>query len=903
MYNPRFKIAFHWQLLLIMGLLGMPLLAPLTQQSSAALPQPAPVPQTAFTFTIDDAEGNEVNTNQTSQISFPVRLDQAPPAGAILTVKYETQDLSAQQPFDYTPITGTLTFDSSSTERLITVTTLGNDVYRPVNLQFRVKLSDPQIVADGNGAVTSVTLARAEATGTIIENEPIPALEVSDVIVNEGTDQEAFINMTIRPAAGVPVRLTYALAPCSPADVAANQDCAIAGVDFTEFAQRTLTFGGSGSERIIIDILDDDVPEVEKVLFVRLFNPETLRFPNNQQELLVRVTIRDSDLSIARFEQTSYTVLENVGVFRLPVRLNHPPARGEQVRLRLELIEGGSAQSGSDFVVPSTPLVLNSDAISGSFNITIRDDGVQEPTESFKVRLVPFPDNPGRVAIGTPNETQITIQDDDGIALFSATGQTGSEGGKLSFTVRLNPASIVETQVDYSVDTGSDVEGRDFTIVNPLNGTLTFAAGNTRPQSIAIQTIDNDLDQTNRTYTLTLSNARPTDSVGIAETGRTAFIVVQDNDGPTITFTGASSAVRENAGFKRLEVRLSAPSPQEITVRYATEPMTAVAGEDYRSVNGTLTFTPGTLTQTIEVEILNNYIIDPNPRTFAVVLSNPVNGVLGEPVRHEVTITDDEAYPAVRFSAPEFVVETGQTVARITVSAFVTARPETDFSVLIRSRNGTALANRDYIPIDQRITFDTTALQQFSGVFTPTNLTKVITTTIIRDPFEREDRQFEVILSDPQSDAVLAQPSQAVVRIRNGNQLNQRLFLPYVQGSPTEVGFSRPTVSIREDAGVLAVEVSLSNAVRYTSTVEYRTLPQLAEAGRDYEDVSGVLTFGPGIPQTQTISVTIINNTIRDGNRNFLMLLNNAQGDIQLGAVASTSITIIDDDVPIPNVR
>lgn len=903
MDNTRFKIAFRWQILLLVWLLGMPVLVPPAQQSSAARSLSAPLPQTAFAFTIEDAEGPEVDTNKTSQIVFAVRLDQAPPANAVLTVDYATQDLSARQPFDYLAASGTLTFTTGITEQLITVTTLGNDVYRPDNLQLRVKLTEPQIVADGNGAVTSVTLARAEATGTIVENEALPLLEVSNVIVNEGTDKEAIINLTIRPAAGVPVRLAYALAPCLPANLAANQDCAEKGKDFTDFAQRTLTFGGSGSERIVIEILDDDVPEVEKVLFVRLFNPETLRFPNNQQELLVRVTIRDSDLSIARFEQTTYTVPENVGSLRLPVRLNYPPARGEQVRLRLELIEEGSAKSGPDFVVPSTPLVFNSDAITASFNITIRDDSVQESTESFKVRLIPDPDNPGRVAIGTPNETQITIQDDDGIALFSATGQTGPEGRKLSFAVRLNPASIVETQVDYSIDTGNDVAGKDFTIIDPLNGTLTFAAGNVRPQNIAIQTIDNELDQTNRTYTLTLSNARPSDSVGIAETGQVAFMVIQDNDGPEITFTDANSSVRENAKFKRIEVRLSAPSPQEITVRYATAPLTAVAGEDYRSVNGTLTFTPGTLTQTIEIEILNNYAINPNPRTFEVVLSNPVDATLGEPLRHEVTITDDEAPPAIRFSVAEFAVAPGQTVARITISAFVTARPETDFSVLIRSRDGTARVNRDYVAIDQRVTFDTTALQQMNGVFTPTTLTRVVTTTITRDPFEREDRQFELLLSEPQSDATLIQPSQAVVRIRNGNQLNQRLFLPYVQGSPTEVGFTRPTISVREDAGVLAVEVSLSNAVRYTSTVEYRTLPQLAEDGRDYEDVRGTLTFAPGITQTQTISVTIINNTIRDGNRNFLILLKNVQGDIQLGELPSISIMITDDDVPIPNIR
>lgn len=67
MYNPRFKIAFRWQLPLIVWLLGMLVLAPSAQQSSAALSGPASVLQAAFAFSINDAEGNEVNTNQTAR--------------------------------------------------------------------------------------------------------------------------------------------------------------------------------------------------------------------------------------------------------------------------------------------------------------------------------------------------------------------------------------------------------------------------------------------------------------------------------------------------------------------------------------------------------------------------------------------------------------------------------------------------------------------------------------------------------------------------------------------------------------------------------------------------------------------------------------------------------------------
>jgi DNA-binding beta-propeller fold protein YncE len=84
-------------------------------------------------------------------------------------------------------------------------------------------------------------------------------------------------------------------------------------------------------------------------------------------------------------------------------------------------------------------------------------------------------------------------------------------------------------------------------------------------------------------------------------------------------------------------VSLSAPSSFPLTVSYATgSPAdTAVAGRDYTSTSGTLTFAPGVTTQTIAVPLRDSGI-QTAPLTFTLTLSNPEAGTLS---RSQATAT------------------------------------------------------------------------------------------------------------------------------------------------------------------------------------------------------------------------------------------------------------------------
>ncbi|MBD3867919.1 MAG: choice-of-anchor D domain-containing protein [Acidobacteria bacterium] len=87
------------------------------------------------------------------------------------------------------------------------------------------------------------------------------------------------------------------------------------------------------------------------------------------------------------------------------------------------------------------------------------------------------------------------------------------------------------------------------------------------------------------------------------------------------------------------DVTLEAASSTAITVDYATADDTAVAGQDYDAVSGTLLFAPGETLKIISVSILPDLILEPDEETFDLTLINPTGAVLGD--SHAVGVIED----------------------------------------------------------------------------------------------------------------------------------------------------------------------------------------------------------------------------------------------------------------------
>ena len=92
---------------------------------------------------------------------------------------------------------------------------------------------------------------------------------------------------------------------------------------------------------------------------------------------------------------------------------------------------------------------------------------------------------------------------------------------------------------------------------------------------------------------------------------------------------------------QRIAFHVLKASSKEISVSLATKDGTAIAGSDYKAASGTLTIKAGSTSKNIEVKIIGDSIPENNERFF-LVLSNPVNAILGINDSATCTIKNDD---------------------------------------------------------------------------------------------------------------------------------------------------------------------------------------------------------------------------------------------------------------------
>ena len=155
-------------------------------------------------------EGDSATANAVFTVSLST------PGYEDVTVAFATSNGTAVSPQDYTSTSGTLTFPAGTTTRQISVPVAG-DLRNEVAETFTVTLS----------AATKATIGTAAATGTIIDNDPIPSLTINDVTVTEPDTGSvtATFTLTLSAASGQAVTVAYATADgtaTSPADYTAT---------------------------------------------------------------------------------------------------------------------------------------------------------------------------------------------------------------------------------------------------------------------------------------------------------------------------------------------------------------------------------------------------------------------------------------------------------------------------------------------------------------------------------------------------------------------------------------------------------------------------------------------------------------------------------------------------------
>lgn len=217
--------------------------------------------------------------------------------------------------------------------------------------------------------------------------------------------------------------------------------------------------------------------------------------------------------------------------------------------------------------------------------------------------------------------------------------------GVVTVTAVRTGEALVRATLEYTTNEvgGADAASADVDFTPPtLNGRdntgeIVFEIGETE-KTFTIPIIDDTLFEGNETFAVGIQNA----SNGSLGAPRTALITIVDDDAAsTLSVTDTAISVEEGTATASITVQRSGDSSGAASVDFSTSNGTAVAGEDYTATSGTLNFAAGQITQTLTIPILNDAFVE-GDETFAVTLSNPTGGILGNTITTNITILDND---------------------------------------------------------------------------------------------------------------------------------------------------------------------------------------------------------------------------------------------------------------------
>lgn len=280
---------------------------------------------------------------------------------------------------------------------------------------------------------------------------------------------------------------------------------------------------------------------------------------------------------------------------------------------------------------------------------------------------------------------------------------------------------------------------------------------------------------------------------------------------PTVQFDSADYFVSEAAGTATITVTLSVVSQEKVQVNYATSDDTATAGADYLSASGTLTFSPGEMSKTFTVTILNDTLVEGSERV-SLSLSNPTGGYgLGSPSVSNLTILDDDTSPVtVQFSATAFSVS--ETAAAATITVTLSGSSAQQVTVDYATSDGTAVAPDDYESTTGTLTFN---LGETSKTFS---------VPIVNDPFVEGNETVGLTLSNAVN-ASLGSPSSATLTIVDNDTGGLTVTATADPASPNTVPVWTETTATLTATASNVPSAAGSPSWSWTYKVEYAETP------------------------------------------------------------------------------
>ena len=522
--------------------------------------------------------------------------------------------------------------------------------------------------------------------------------------------------------------------------------------------------------------------------------------------------------------------------------------------------------SGATISVPSSPLAVDAD--------TVTYWGFTEGSGSVLTDSAPGSAD-GTVVFGGMPQAPVWSAEapyaggSAGVVQFSsATSSVDEAETSVTASVIRSGGSAGAASVDVATSPGTATPGADY---QTAMSQLTWADGQQGPRNVTVTLLPDSQPESDETFTLTLTNANGA-SLGTTQV-QTVTIVDDDVASPpgTLQFSSATYSVGEAGASVALTVTRTGGSAGALSADYDTQNISATAGSDYTAATGTVSFADGdTASKTITIDILDDGV-DESDETFQVSLSG---SSLGAPAVATVTIVDDDAPGApgtLQFSSATYSVGEAGTSVELTVTRLggSTGALDADYD----TQDVSASAGSDYTAATGTVSFA-------DGDTAP----KTFTVDISNDTADEGNETFQVSLSG----ASVGSPAVATVTIVDDD----------MPAPPGTLQFSPSSYSVNENGTNVELIVSRTGGSTGQISADYTTEEVSARAGSDYTARSGTLTFADGDTTPQTITITVLDDSVDESNESFRVVLSGAS----VGTPDTATVTIVDNDsAPPPN--
>jgi Bacterial Ig domain/Calx-beta domain/Nidogen-like len=531
------------------------------------------------------------------------------------------------------------------------------------------------------------------------------------------------------------------------------------------------------------------------------------------------------------------TAFSESWTFTTVAEVNHPPtteADSYATNQGVTLSVAAPGVLGNDVDVDENPLAaaLVSGPAHGSLTLAANGSFTYTPASGFNgVDSFTYAANDGS-SDGNPASVTLSVNP----LVSVADASSGESSGSIALAVTLSGPAVQTVTVAYATSNGGAIAGADYVATS---GILTFPVG-VSSRVVNVLLLADALNEDDEAFSIALSSP-----VNTALDRATAVATIADDDPlPSVSIDDVTVAEgNDGTSSVSFSLTLSAAAGRPVSVSWATADATALAGSDYVSSSGTVTFPAGTTSEGVSVQIIGDTTDEPD-ESFQVDLSSPVHATLARSAG-TATLQNDDAPP--RVSVDDVAVAEGNsatTGAVFTVS--LSAASGKTVTVAYQTADGTAAAGADYQPASGVLTF------------APGVSSLSLPVTVVGDLLNEADEGFILFLSSPVNATL--ERSVGAGTIRNDDPL-------------PSLSVDDVTVSEGNSGGTEAVfTVSLSAPSGRPISVSYETADATAHAGSDYDVAAGALTFPEG-ETSRSLSVHVHGDTFVESDESFLVNL------------------------------